>query len=211
MEYMKKFEAKMEKLNGGMESMNFDSYSVNAKISSDDNDSCNSRSRRRERLVNRHEQIVNDPKKNPWDFIKVAQNLDCINYEDLTKVKLIALSFEGYTLIRGIKRSSIESWEEVKQEMRGRLVPSFYKKKLVCEVIENVSRLNRDIQDIVELHDYTFLSILVHQTFKVETHLKRHGRKSYPTTHSNYRGKDKKEEKLLRRDKSPNDGSVPFK
>ncbi|RDX77589.1 hypothetical protein CR513_42267, partial [Mucuna pruriens] len=31
--------------------------------------------------------------------LKVAQNLDCINYEDLTNVKLIILSFEEYVLI----------------------------------------------------------------------------------------------------------------
>ncbi|RDX95638.1 hypothetical protein CR513_21806, partial [Mucuna pruriens] len=31
--------------------------------------------------------------------LKVYQNLECSNYEDLIKVKLIALSFEGYTLV----------------------------------------------------------------------------------------------------------------
>ncbi|RDX84889.1 hypothetical protein CR513_33997, partial [Mucuna pruriens] len=46
---------------------------------------------------------------------------------------------------------------------------------------------------------------------QVETQLKRHGRKSYPTTHSNWRGKDKIEEKILRRDKCPKKGSAPFK
>ncbi|RDX90350.1 hypothetical protein CR513_27788, partial [Mucuna pruriens] len=33
-----------------------------------------------------------------WE-LKVEQNLDCINCEDLIKVKLITLSFEGYAFI----------------------------------------------------------------------------------------------------------------
>ncbi|RDY10150.1 hypothetical protein CR513_05371, partial [Mucuna pruriens] len=45
--------------------------------------------------------------------------------------------------------------------------------------------LNRDIQDIIELHDYTSLSALVHQVFKFESQLMRHEKKSYPTTCSN--------------------------
>ncbi|RDX64326.1 hypothetical protein CR513_57125, partial [Mucuna pruriens] len=36
--------------------------------------------------------------------------------------------------------------------------------------------LNRDIQDIMELHDYTSISMLVHQASKVESQLKRHGK-----------------------------------
>ncbi|RDY01452.1 hypothetical protein CR513_15225, partial [Mucuna pruriens] len=52
-----------------------------------------------------------------WE-LKVTQNLDYINCEDLTKVKLITLSFEGYALvwwneialqIRGMMRASIKS------------------------------------------------------------------------------------------------------
>ncbi|RDY13349.1 hypothetical protein CR513_01751, partial [Mucuna pruriens] len=51
-------------------------------------------------------------------------------------------------------------------------------------------RLNRDIKNIVELHDYTFISTLVHQSSK---------------------GKERRKEKLLRRDKSPKKGSALFK
>ncbi|RDY12639.1 hypothetical protein CR513_02534, partial [Mucuna pruriens] len=71
--------------------------------------------------------------------------------------------------------------------------------------------LNRDIQDIVELHEYTSLSTLVHQASKVELQLKRHGKRTYPTTSSNWKGKESREDKLLKRDKSPKNGSVPFK
>ncbi|RDY08454.1 hypothetical protein CR513_07298, partial [Mucuna pruriens] len=62
--------------------------------------------------------------------------------------------------------------------------------------------LNREIQDIVELHDYTSLSILVHHATKVELQLKRYGRISYPSTSSSWKGKERREDKL-RRDKSP--------
>ncbi|RDY03029.1 hypothetical protein CR513_13432, partial [Mucuna pruriens] len=71
--------------------------------------------------------------------------------------------------------------------------------------------LNRDIQDIVELHDYTYISTFVNQATKVESQLRRHGRKSYLTTCSNWKGKEKREEKLLRKDRSPKKGNVPFK
>ncbi|RDY11891.1 hypothetical protein CR513_03387, partial [Mucuna pruriens] len=55
--------------------------------------------------------------------------------------------------------------------------------------------LNRDIQDIVELHNYTSL----------------HGKGSYPTTSSNLKDKERREDKPLKRDKSPKKGSAPFK
>ncbi|RDY01741.1 hypothetical protein CR513_14896, partial [Mucuna pruriens] len=61
-----------------------------------------------------------------WE-LKVMQNLDCLNCDDYTKVRLIALSFKGYALIwwneislqcRGLKRESIDSWEELRKKMR---------------------------------------------------------------------------------------------
>ncbi|RDX84888.1 hypothetical protein CR513_33996, partial [Mucuna pruriens] len=84
MKYMKKLEAKIEKLEGGLESMTLDFHNHGAKSkkkkrrskknnvtsSYDDNESCNNRSHRREKLVKRHQQIVNEPKKNSWDLIK---------------------------------------------------------------------------------------------------------------------------------------------
>ncbi|RDX74311.1 hypothetical protein CR513_45958, partial [Mucuna pruriens] len=71
--------------------------------------------------------------------------------------------------------------------------------------------LNRDIHDIIKLHDYTSISTLVHQAFKVESQLRRHGKKSYPTTSTNQKGKERRKEKLLRRDKSPKKGVHPLK
>ncbi|RDX89803.1 hypothetical protein CR513_28425, partial [Mucuna pruriens] len=50
---------------------------------------------------------------------------------------------------------------------------------------------NRDIQEIVELHNHTFISTLVHQVSKVEYQLMTHGRKPYPTTSSNWKGEKK--------------------
>ncbi|RDY08342.1 hypothetical protein CR513_07427, partial [Mucuna pruriens] len=47
--------------------------------------------------------------------------------------------------------------------------------------------LNRDIQDIIELHKYTSLSTLVHQASKVELQLKRHGKRTYRSTSSNWK------------------------
>ncbi|RDY00244.1 hypothetical protein CR513_16601, partial [Mucuna pruriens] len=51
--------------------------------------------------------------------------------------------------------------------------------------------LNKEIQDIVELHDYTSLSTLVRQGTKVEHQLKRHGRRSYHNTSCSWKGKEK--------------------
>ncbi|RDX58500.1 hypothetical protein CR513_62181, partial [Mucuna pruriens] len=47
--------------------------------------------------------------------------------------------------------------------------------------------LNRDIQDIVELHDYTSISILFHQASKIESQLRVHGKKSYPIARTNWK------------------------
>ncbi|RDX73814.1 hypothetical protein CR513_46520, partial [Mucuna pruriens] len=66
--------------------------------------------------------------------------------------------------------------------------------------------LNREIQDIVELHHYNPIENLVHQATKGESQLKRKlsSRKAYPS--SNWKGKEKEREKP-RKDKSPKKGS----
>ncbi|RDY08347.1 hypothetical protein CR513_07432, partial [Mucuna pruriens] len=67
--------------------------------------------------------------------LEVEQNIECIDYDDMIKVKLIALSFEGYALIwwdeiviqiRGMRRAPIKLWGELNREMRERFIPSFY-------------------------------------------------------------------------------------
>ncbi|RDX60673.1 hypothetical protein CR513_61168, partial [Mucuna pruriens] len=68
--------------------------------------------------------------------------------------------------------------------------------------------LNRDIRDLVKLYDYTSIYMLVHQASKVESQLKRHGIKSYPTTSSNWNGKERS---LFKRDKIPRKGNAPLK
>ncbi|RDX98407.1 hypothetical protein CR513_18686, partial [Mucuna pruriens] len=64
---------------------------------------------------------------------------------------------------------------------------------------------------IVELHEYTSLSTLVHQASKVELQLKRHRKRTYPITSSNWKGKERRENKLLKRDKSHKKESAQFK
>ncbi|RDX85165.1 hypothetical protein CR513_33682, partial [Mucuna pruriens] len=222
MEYMKKLKAKMEKLEGGMESMKIDSHSSKKKekeeerkskkyvSSSNSNDDVDSyRSHKRDKC----------PKKNLWDLLKgkipsfsgsdsvddyydwelkVSQNLECINCKDLTKVKLIVLVAlvwwnEIVLKIRGMRIASIESWEELKQEMKERFVPLFYKRDLFV-------KLQKMYQGVKSVEEY----------FK-EMEVTRHGRKSYLTSSSYWRGKEKKEEKFLRKDKSPKKGNAPLK
>ncbi|RDY05305.1 hypothetical protein CR513_10878, partial [Mucuna pruriens] len=98
------------------------------------------------------ERTKNESKKIPWDLIKGKipsfssngsvnhyydqelkgeQNLDCINCEDLIKVKLwneISLQ------IRGMRRASIESWEELKREKGEIYVPLHYKRDLFVKL-----------------------------------------------------------------------------
>ncbi|RDX74834.1 hypothetical protein CR513_45367, partial [Mucuna pruriens] len=117
--------------------MRIDSHNINAKIrswskkqekevkksekvssSGDKNsESCNrksSGSHRSEKNIKRLERTFNEPQK-------IEQNLDCINCEDLTK-------------IRGIRRASIKSWEELKREMREIFVPLYYKRYLFIKL-----------------------------------------------------------------------------
>ncbi|RDX83803.1 hypothetical protein CR513_35232, partial [Mucuna pruriens] len=49
-----------------------------------------------------------------WE-LKVMQNLDYLDCDNYTNVKLIALSFESYC--RGLRRASIKPWKELKKEM----------------------------------------------------------------------------------------------
>ncbi|RDX82286.1 hypothetical protein CR513_36949, partial [Mucuna pruriens] len=64
--------------------------------------------------------------------------------------------------------------------------------------------LNRDIQHIVEFHEYTSISTLVTKPL-------RHGKKSYPTTSSNWKDKERREDESPKWEKSPKKGSAPFK
>ncbi|RDX61282.1 hypothetical protein CR513_60499, partial [Mucuna pruriens] len=113
----------------------------------------------------------------------LEQNLDC---EDLIKVRLIALSFKGYTLIW---------WITIALQIRMKV--TLIRVQLVESQEVTMARflngLNRDIQDVVEFHKYTFISTLVHQASKAwEESLPYH--------------------KLqLEGDKSPKKGRAPFK
>ncbi|RDX76431.1 hypothetical protein CR513_43573, partial [Mucuna pruriens] len=63
--------------------------------------------------------------------------------------------------------------------------------------------LNREIQDIFELHDYSSLSILAYQA-------SRNVRRTYPSISFGWKGKERREDKSPKRDKSPKKGSVPL-
>ncbi|RDX90060.1 hypothetical protein CR513_28117, partial [Mucuna pruriens] len=128
-----------------------------------------------------------------------------------------------------MRKAPIKSWDELKREMRERFIPCFYKitknvskSKSVEKYFNNMETqkaiivrffhdLNKDIQDIVQLHEYTSLSVLVHQASKVELQLKRHGKRTHPTISSNWKGKERRKNNLLNMDKSPKKGSTPFK
>ncbi|RDY08339.1 hypothetical protein CR513_07423, partial [Mucuna pruriens] len=146
-EYMKKLKEKLGLL--GLESRTIDSHIKKKSSSNGDShdESCSSktsRSHRSKKVVRRDERPRDEQKKSPWDLIKgkippfssnVEENLDCINCEDSINVKLIALSFEECALIwwneivlqiKDMRRASIESWEELKRDMRERFIPSYY-------------------------------------------------------------------------------------
>ncbi|RDY04013.1 hypothetical protein CR513_12323, partial [Mucuna pruriens] len=91
MEYMKKLEEKVRKLEDGLESIKIDLHNVNAMIHS-------------------------------WDLLT---------------------SKEGYALIwwneislqcRCLRRASIESWEELKNEMRNSFVPLYHKRNFFVKL-----------------------------------------------------------------------------
>ncbi|RDX99998.1 hypothetical protein CR513_16870, partial [Mucuna pruriens] len=162
MEYMNKIEDKIQKLGGGLESVIICSNSVNAKI--------RTLSKMKEKEVMRskesnsgdsHDESCASHNSDANDYydweLKVEQNLDCIDCEDLIEVKLIALSFEGYTLIL---------WNKIPLQIRAS---------------------------------------------KVESQPRRHGKNPYPTISSNWMGKKRREDKLLKRDKSPKKGNASFK
>ncbi|RDY10863.1 hypothetical protein CR513_04535, partial [Mucuna pruriens] len=78
--------------------------------------------------------------------------------------------------------------EEYFKEMEVTLIRAQIVESREATMARFLHGLNRDIQDIVE-----------------------HGKKSYPTMSSNGKGKGRRKEKLLRRNKSPKKGSAPFK
>ncbi|RDX73449.1 hypothetical protein CR513_46943, partial [Mucuna pruriens] len=187
--YMKKLEEKIEKLDGGLELVRIDTQNVIAKV--------NSLSRGKEK--ERHK------------FRRESKGSHDEGYGSYHRYALILWN-KIATNIRGMRRAPIESWDELKREMRERFVPSFYTRDHFVKLIfqRNRSDINKSLSDIIELHDYTSLSTLVHQASKVELQLKRHSRRSYPTTSSNWKGTERKEEPP-KRDRDPNKGSAPFK
>ncbi|RDX77459.1 hypothetical protein CR513_42413, partial [Mucuna pruriens] len=69
--------------------------------------------------------------------------------------------------IRGIRKACIKSWEELKQEMRERSVEEYFKEMevaIIRAIVESqeatmakfLCGLNKHIQDIRELYDYTY-------------------------------------------------------
>ncbi|RDX60915.1 hypothetical protein CR513_60905, partial [Mucuna pruriens] len=209
---MKKLEEKIEKLGGGLESMWLDTQSVNAKVNAlskgkekdkhkssegshdEGHESHLTRSSRfqRSERVWRHERHRDELLKEKTPPFLGDGGLNAYYY------------LESYTLIwwneiainiRGMRRASIKSWDELKREMRERFVPSFY------------TKLQRMYQGSKSVEKY-FKEILVHQATKVELQLKRHGRRSYPNTSSSWKGKEIREDKPIR-DKSPKKGRAP--
>ncbi|RDX98144.1 hypothetical protein CR513_18996, partial [Mucuna pruriens] len=67
--------------------------------------------------------------------------------------------------------------------------------------------LNRDI----ELHDYILYLLMYIKPLRLNRNLGGMEKKSYPTTSTNWRGKERREDKLLKKDKSLKNGSAPFK
>ncbi|RDY14379.1 hypothetical protein CR513_00563, partial [Mucuna pruriens] len=165
MKYMKNLEGKIEKLGGGLELMRIGTQNVSARIRTlsrgkekevqksrreSENShyggygsyhSKSSRSQRNEK-VRKHDRYRDEPKRNPMGLIK-EQNLECIDCDDMIRIKPITLSFEGYALIwwnviviqiRGMRKAPIESWDELKREMRKRFVPSFYNRDLFVKL-----------------------------------------------------------------------------
>ncbi|RDY06546.1 hypothetical protein CR513_09450, partial [Mucuna pruriens] len=110
-----------------------------------------------------------------WEM-KVEQNLEYFDYEDMIKIKLITLAFEGS-----------RSVEEYFKEMENLKKPLWL---CFCMVLTD-----------------KFKMLTIHQATTVELQLKRHG-KSYSSTSSNWKGKERREERP-KRDKSPKKGSAP--
>ncbi|RDX97640.1 hypothetical protein CR513_19564, partial [Mucuna pruriens] len=130
--------------------------------------------------------LGNDSLNDYYDLeMKVEKFFECIDCDDMIKIAI---------KIRGMRRAPINSWDELKREMRERFVPSFYTRDhfvklermyqgskgmeeyfkemevtlIRAQVVESqeasmarfVHGLNRDIQDIIELHKYTSLFTL---------------------------------------------------
>ncbi|RDX92936.1 hypothetical protein CR513_24871, partial [Mucuna pruriens] len=86
--------------------------------------------------------------------------------------------------------------EEYYQDMEVALLRASVLKSNEETMTHFLHRLNRDIQDIVELYHYTSMDDLVHQTT----------RRSYPNSPKRWKSKDE-EKKQPRKDKSPKKGS----
>ncbi|RDX77958.1 hypothetical protein CR513_41831, partial [Mucuna pruriens] len=138
--------------------------------------------------------------------MKVDQNLECFDYEEMVKVRFVTLEFGGYALewwnhiaydIRSMRRASVESWSELKRKLR----------KRSKSVEEYFKEIEVSIIRAQFLHHYTSPANLDHQAIEVELQLKRHGisRKSYPS--SSWKSKKRKEE-IPRKDKSLKKGSI---
>ncbi|RDX64381.1 hypothetical protein CR513_57070, partial [Mucuna pruriens] len=84
--------------------------------------------------------------------------------------------------------------------MRERFVPLFYKRDLFVK-LQKMYQGARSVEEYFKEMKMTIIRAQIDE----------HGRKSYPTSSSYWKGKDKKEEKLLRRNKSPKKGSAPYK
>ncbi|RDX65366.1 hypothetical protein CR513_55982, partial [Mucuna pruriens] len=202
--------------------------------------SVSSRSHRSERherheRYGRHKRHREEPRREEIDGMKckIPPYLGESKPYSYVKVKLVTLKFNDYPLmwwnqilcnIRRIRRLIVETWAELKRDLKERFVPSYYARDLynkfqrlyqgsksVTEyhkVMESqevtmarfLHGLNRGIQDIVELYYYHFLEDLIHKATKVELQLKKK-----PTSRKPYPKKER-----ARKYKSPKKGSEPL-
>ncbi|RDY12490.1 hypothetical protein CR513_02704, partial [Mucuna pruriens] len=92
--------------------------------------------------------------------------------------------------------------DEYFKEMEVTLIRAQIVKSQEVTMARFLSGLNRAIWDIVELHDYTSISILLNPNLRAME------KKSYPTNSSNLRGKERN---ILKWDKSPRKRNAPLK
>ncbi|RDX90467.1 hypothetical protein CR513_27661, partial [Mucuna pruriens] len=134
------------------------------------------RSERHERpmRVRRHgEELRKGPFKDTYleQEMKIYQNLECFDFDERKNVRLIILEYGWYSLVwwnqliydmRAMRRAPIESWHELRREMRDRLVPTSY----VMDMHNELQRLYQGSKSVEEYFKEITVALVRAQVLK---------------------------------------------
>ncbi|RDX95720.1 hypothetical protein CR513_21721, partial [Mucuna pruriens] len=154
-----------------------------------------------------------------WEM-KVDQVLKCFNYNDYMKVRMVTYKFSKYALVwwNQYIKEHIDTWLDLRREMRTRFVPTSYARDLYSKLqrmyqgSKSVEECHKDMEvALMRANVLEFNEAIMAPFLHVKSQQRRHLalKRTYPNNSSSWKSKEREQERP-RKDKSPKKGSSPI-